>query len=126
VRPFLHQLLVRFAGVADRDQAAALGGQVLLAEADRLPAPGEGTVYLFQLLDLRVRTVEGRALGRVADVWSTGATPVLVVREDAPARGAPAEKPRERLLPMSPEVLVGVDLEEGTIEVRLLPGLDEL
>ncbi len=123
VRPFLHQLLVRFAGVTDRDQAVALQGQVLLVEPDRLPAPEDGTVYLFQLIGLRVLTVEGRLLGRVRDVWSTGAAPVLVVHEEAAAAGG---KPRERLVPMSPDMLVGVDLEDGVIEVRLLPGMEDL
>jgi 16S rRNA processing protein RimM len=122
VRPFLHQLLVRFEGVFDRDQASTLGGQVLFVEADRLPRPEEGTVYLFQLVGLRVVTGLGEALGRVVDVWSTGAAPVLVVHEAA----EPGVKPRERLLPMSPDVLIGVDLEDGTIEVRLMPGMEDL
>jgi len=45
-----------------------------------------------------------------------------VVRERAPE----GERGRERLLPMSPDVLVGVDLEAGLIELRLLPGMEEL
>jgi 16S rRNA processing protein RimM len=121
-RPFMHSLLVRFEGVADKDRADLLRGRVLEADPARLPKPEEGTVYLFQLLGLAVRTVEGRALGEVQDVWSTGATPVLVVRERAPD----GERGRERLLPMSPDVLVGVDLDEKTIEIRLLPGMEEL
>jgi 16S rRNA processing protein RimM len=121
-RPFMHSLLVRFAGVSDKDAADLLRGRVLEADPSRLPRPAEGTVYLFQLLGLAVRTVEGRALGAVEDVWSTGATPVLVVREPA----AEGERGRERLLPMSPDVLVGVDLDEQTIEIRLLPGMEDL
>jgi len=128
-RPFVAHLLVRFDGVTDKDGADALRGRVREADAALLTKPAEGEIYLFQLIGLRVQTVEGRALGEIKDVWSTGAAPVLVVRD--PAAGAapgaePAAKPRERLIPMSPDVLVGVDLEAGTVEVRLLPGMEDL
>lgn len=121
-RPFMHSLLVRFEGVADKDRADLLRGRVLEADPALLPRPEDGSVYLFQLLGLVVRTVEGRELGEVHDVWSTGATPVLVVRE----RAGEAGTGRERLLPMSPDVLVGVDTEGGEITVRMLPGMEEL
>ena len=115
---------MRFKGVTDKDRADLLRGKVLEADPACLPRPEEGTVYLFQLLGLTVRTVEGTALGEVHDVWSTGAAPVLVIREPAP--GEPGGRGRERLIPMSPDVVVGVDLEERTIEVRLLPGMEDL
>jgi 16S rRNA processing protein RimM len=85
-------------------------------DPSQLPPAGEGEVYLFQLEGLEVKTDLGASLGRVKDVMTTGAAPILVVHDGA----------RERLLPMSPDVLVGVDLEDKTIVVRMLPGLDEL
>jgi len=117
-RPFMQSVLVRFEGVRDVDEARLLHGQVLEVDPARLPVAEEGTVYLFQLIGLAVATVEGTALGRIADVFQTGATPILVVRDD--------EAKRERMLPMSPDVLVRVDTAAGTVTVRLLPGMEEL
>jgi len=117
-RPFMQSVLVRFEGVRDVDEARLLHGQVLEVDPARLPVAEEGTVYLFQLIGLAVATVEGTALGRIADVFQTGATPILVVRDD--------DAKRERMLPMSPDVLVRVDTAAGTVTVRLLPGMEEL
>ena len=114
-RPFMQSLLVRFAGVEDVDQARLLHGQVLEVDPARLPPAEDGTVYLFQLVGLAVVTEEGESLGRVADVFQTGATPILVVRGT-----------RERMIPMSPDMLVKVDTGGGQVTVRLLPGMDEV
>ena len=119
-RPFVQSLLVRFQGVDDVDQARLLHGQVLEVDPARLPPTGDGTVYLFQLVGLHVVTEDGESLGAVADVFQTGATPILVVR------GPGAPKPRERMIPMSPDMLVKVDTVGGTVTVRLLPGMDEV
>lgn len=120
VRPFLHNLLVIFEEVKGRDEALALHGQVLEIEPGRLPANPEGEIYLFQLVGLDVRTEAGDSLGRVVDVLVTGATPVLMVHEERPGGR------RERLLPMSPNVLLRVDTAAGLAVVRLLPGMEDL
>jgi 16S rRNA processing protein RimM len=119
VRPFLHHWLVTFEGVDDREDALVLHGAVLEVAASQIPPAGEGEVYLFQLEGLAVRTDDGRALGRVTNVMSTGAAPILVVRGEE-------EGARERLVPMSPDALVSVDVPGGEIVVRLLPGLEDL
>jgi 16S rRNA processing protein RimM len=123
VRPFLHSLLVRFAGVSDRDAAVELAGLVLEIDPARLPRPEPGQVYVFELLGLVVATDTGEELGRVHDVMQTGAAPILVVHGDPPTEGG---KPRERLLPMSPDALVAVDVPAGRITLRMLPGMAEL
>jgi len=122
-RPFLHNLLVCFQDVEDRDAAAELAGLALEADPDRLPRLEPGQVYIFELIGLAVATVDGESLGRVHDVMRTGATPILVVREELPPDSG---KPRERLIPMSPDALVEVDVEAGRIVVRLLPGMADL
>jgi 16S rRNA processing protein RimM len=121
-RPFMQSLLVTFEGVADVDAARALHGQVLEIDPARLPDAGDGTVYLFQLMGQPVRTEAGEPLGRVIDVFQTGATPILVIRGEAD----PGAKARERMLPMSPDVLVKVDTAGEGITVRLLPGMEDL
>lgn len=123
VKAFQHHLLVRFADFARREDAEEIHGAVLEIDPAQLPPNEDGTVWLFQLVGLRARDEAGRPLGTVREVMQTGATPILVV--DAP----PAEaggKPRERLFPMSEEILVRVDTQGGTVTVRVLPGMDEL
>jgi 16S rRNA processing protein RimM len=115
-RPFMQSLLVQFEGVDDVDAARLLHGQVLEIDPARLPPAGHGTVYLFQLLGLTVATEAGEPLGTVKDVFQTGATPILVVKEGG----------RERMLPMSPDVLKQVDTAAGRITVHLLPGMEDL
>ena len=122
-RPFMQSLLVMFEGVLDVDAARLLHGQVLEVDPAQLPDAGDGTVYLFQLMGLPVRTEAGEPLGRVTDVFQTGATPILVVKASAGEAGG---KGRERLLPMSPDVLVKVDTAGDGITVRLLPGMEDL
>jgi 16S rRNA processing protein RimM len=121
-RPFMQSMLVEFEGVDDVDAARLLHGQVLEVDPGRLPPAGDGTVYLFQLLGLLVVTEQGEALGAVSDVLQTGATPILVVRGE-PGKGG---KARERMIPMSPDVLLEVDRGAGQITVRLLPGMEDL
>ena len=114
-RPAHARVLVRFAEAGDRDQASALARGKLLAERERLPDPGPGVVYTFQLLGLEVVTEDGRRLGVLEDIVATGAHPVYVVRGD-----------RELLVPATPEVVRGVDLETRTITVALPAGLEEI
>jgi 16S rRNA processing protein RimM len=115
------RMLVRFGGVHDRDRAAELTLGRLLVERDRLPDPGPGAAYNFQLVGLEVVTEEGRALGTVTDVWTTPAHPVLVVH----APGAdPKGSEGEILVPAIEPFVRGVDLEARRVTVRLLRGME--
>jgi len=114
-RPAHDRVLVRFAGYADRDRARELAAGELLAERERLPDPGPGLAYTFQLIGLEVRTVAGRRLGTLEEVISTGANPVYVVRGE-----------REWLVPAAPGVVQQVDLAARTLTVELPAGLEDL
>ena len=114
-RPAHDRILVRFAGYDDRDRAQSLGAGELLAEAARLPDPGPGVAYTFQLIGLEVRTTAGQTLGTLEDVISTGANPVYVVRGE-----------REWLVPASPGVVKQVDMEARTLVVELPAGLEDV
>jgi 16S rRNA processing protein RimM len=114
-RPMNRLMLVKFRGYEDRDHAAGLGLGELFADAARLPDPGPGVSYTFQLIGLKVVAEDGRELGVLEDVLSTGAHPVYIVQGE-----------RELLVPATPEVVQRVDLEAGTIVVRLPAGLEDL
>jgi len=113
-RPAHSRMLVTFAGVETREDAAALTNGELMADSARLPDAGPGMAYHFQLVGLEVREEDGRVLGKLEDIIPTGAHGVYVVRGE-----------RELLIPATPEVLRRVDLEGGTITVKLPAGLEE-
>ncbi|HEY2955806.1 MAG TPA: ribosome maturation factor RimM [Candidatus Eisenbacteria bacterium] len=114
-RPAHERVLVHFAGYDDRDRARELTTGELLAERERLPDPGPGLAYTFQLIGLEVRTAAGRKLGTLEEVISTGANPIYVVRGE-----------REWLVPAAPGVVQQVDLAAGTLTVELPAGLEDL
>ena len=113
-RPGATHLILRFEGIGDRDAAAALTGGNLMAERERLPDPGPGVAYTFQLVGATIVTEEGRVLGVLEDIISTGAHPIYVVRGE-----------RELLIPATAEVLKSVDLAAGRITVALPAGLED-
>jgi 16S rRNA processing protein RimM len=115
VRPAHDRMLVRFAGYDDRDRARTLAPGELLVEPARLPDPGPGVAYTFQLIGLEVVTAGGRRLGTLEDVISTGANPIYVVRGE-----------RELLVPAAPGVVQHVDMAARTITVELPAGLEDL
>lgn len=101
------RVLVRFAGVDDRDAAARLTGFELSVPRAALAPPPPGSWYWHDLIGLAVVTVDGTPLGRVDHLIETGVNDVLVVRGE-----------RERLIPFAqPQIVKKVDLEAGRIEV---------
>ncbi len=79
VREHAGRLLVRLAGVADRNGADALRGTLFLVDTAELPPiddPDE--FYDHQLEGLRVRTVAGADVGVVAEVLHTAGGGVAV------------------------------------------------
>jgi 16S rRNA processing protein RimM len=81
VRPHKGRLLIRFAGVADRDEAEALRGAVLEVSREDVPAPPENTWYYFQLVGCRCHDAREGDLGEVVDVREDGGGVLLDVRE---------------------------------------------
>ena len=101
-------VIVRFAGIEDRDQAAGLVGLDIAVSREALPELEAGSYYWTDLEGLEVRHQSGKVLGTVDHLIETGANDVLVVRSGD----------RETLVPFVIErVVKAVDLEAGVIEV---------
>jgi 16S rRNA processing protein RimM len=102
-----NSLLVKLAGIADRNAALECIGSLIAIPRAALPAAEPGEYYWADLIGLRVRTREGTELGRVAALLETGAHDVLVVRDGS-----------QTLIPFVPGVYVlAVDLAGGAITV---------
>lgn len=110
------RMLVRFVGCSSREGATELTNGELWGEASRLPDPGPGVVYTFQLVGLRVVDQNGRELGVLRDVMTSTAQPLYLVDFEG----------RERLYPGIKPFVKHVDLAGGIITMDLPPGFEEL
>jgi 16S rRNA processing protein RimM len=118
VREHGARLLVRLAGVADRDDAEVLRGSVFVIDSADLPPITEpDTYYDHQLEGLWVRTAAGEELGSVAEVLHTAAGELLAVRR---ACGD------ELLVPFVAAIVTSVSLATQTIEINPPEGLLDL
>ena len=112
------RLLVRLTGVADRNAADALRGNLFLVDSEELPPiddPDE--FYDHQLEGLRVVTTDGRLIGNVNEVLHTGAGELLSVTSETGA---------EVLVPFVSAIVTEVSLANQTIEIDPPEGLLEL
>ena len=115
------RLLVRLAGVTDRDAADALRGALFVVDSEDLPPIDEpDTYYDHQLEGLRVRTTTGEDIGVVAEVLHTAAGELLAVH-----RGD-GEQAREVLVPFVNAIVTSVSLDDGLVEIDPPEGLLEL
>jgi 16S rRNA processing protein RimM len=113
------RLLVRLAGVDDRDGADALRGRLFVVDSDDLPPIDEpDTYYDHQLEGLRVRTTAGQDVGVIAEVLHTAAGELLAVNRDGDAG--------QVLVPFVSAIVTSVSLEDGTAEIDPPEGLLDL
>ncbi len=91
-----------------------IGAEVLVRRED-FPEVSEGEYYCLDIIGMRVITEEGRLLGEVQEVISTGSNDVYVTRKDG----------REYLIPAIDEVVLKVDLNKKEITVHPKEGLLE-
>jgi 16S rRNA processing protein RimM len=73
------EAVVRFDGVADRNQAEALKGRQLFVPREALPAPEEGEFYHADLIGLAVEDSSNTVLGRVRALHNFGAGDVMEI-----------------------------------------------
>ena len=92
------------------------GGYARQSASVQVPVLPEGEYYHHQLLGLVVIDDQARQLGQIAEIVTTPANDVYVVRRPAGP---------DLLLPAIPPVVLRVDLEKGEMHVHLLPGLLE-
>jgi len=107
------KVVVAFEGITTRDEAETLNNLELDVPAAALPELGPGRYYHHQILGLRAITTEGREIGAVTDILSTGANDVYVVTDGK----------REYLIPAIADAIAGIDLAQGLLTVIPILGL---
>jgi 16S rRNA processing protein RimM len=109
-------LIVRVAGIGDRDQAAALAGTRLYIDRARLPAPEPDEFYYADLIGLAAETPDGAPLGAIRAVEDFGAGTLLeLVLGDGRAVMVPFTRAIVPELDLARRRAV-VALPEGTLE----------
>ncbi|WUH96902.1 ribosome maturation factor RimM [Spirillospora sp. NBC_00431] len=107
------RLLVRFAGIGDRDAAEGLRGTWLVVDPGKIPPSADpDDFHDRELIGLAVVTAEGADVGRVADVLHHGQD-ILVV--DGPGG--------ETLVPFVTALVPEVDVPGGRLVIDPPPGL---
>ena len=101
-------------GVGDRSSAEALRGLLVLGDKRNLPELGDDEFYWHEVVGCDVVSDDGTEIGRVREIWETGAHDVLVVE------GATGQ---QILLPTAREIMTHVDLDARRVVIHVLPGL---
>ena len=107
-------VLIKFKEINTVEQAETLRNSYL--EVDRAQAIplNEGEYFIADLIGLEVYSDEGKLIGKVDDIYNTGANDIYVVKDDLG---------KQTLLPGIKDVIKNVDLEKGQIIVHLIPGI---
>ena len=108
-----HNALLWLDGIRTRFQATPFTGEYLGASPDCDTVLQEGEYYHYQLIGMRVRTVEGEELGEIQEILETGSNDVYIIRDAS----------RELLIPATAQVVLEVDVAGKAMTVRLPDGL---
>jgi 16S rRNA processing protein RimM len=108
------ELLVRFAGIDDRDAAAELRGTWLLVDSATIAPPDDPDEFMdTDLIGLSVRTVDGTVVGTVGDVLHPAQDVLVVKTPDA----------REIMIPFVKAIVPEVDIKSGVLVIDPPEGL---
>jgi 16S rRNA processing protein RimM len=104
-------VVVKLAGVEDRNQAIELVGSKIFILPEQLPELDEGDYYWSDLIGLEVESLQAEPLGTIAMMMETGANDVMVLKGD-----------RERLIPfVMDDIVRQVDLTNKRVVVDWKP-----
>lgn len=107
-------VLLKLKGIDDMNQAEALKGLYLKIDRKNAKKLPKDTYFIADLIGLDVYSDENELLGKLEDIYNTGANDIYVVKN---------ELGKQLLLPSIPEVIKEIDLEKEKIIVHLLKGL---
>jgi 16S rRNA processing protein RimM len=106
--------IIGMEGFTHIDQVDKIKGETLYVERDQLEELGEDEHYWRDLIGLKVLEENGRELGEVVEIFSTGSNDIYVV-----------DRVKQYLIPATEDVIKEISLEKGCIiiDASLLEGL---
>lgn len=114
VKFFKNQVILKFKGIDNINDIEKYKGKDLLVHREDAVKLEENENYVADLIDLKVVTDDGKALGILTEVMETGANDVYVIE---------TEDGKELLIPAIRECILDVNLDEEVMTVHILPGL---
>ena len=109
-----NMVLLKLEGINNPEDAEMLKNAFLEVDREDAVPLEEGQYFIVDLIGLDVYTDEGKLLGKVDDIYNTGANDIYVVKD---------ELGKQILLPGIKDVIKEVDLDNEKIIVHLIPGL---
>ena len=106
--------IVAVEGIDNINDAELLRNKVVTVEREMLGELPDGTYYIADIIGLEVRLSDGRVLGEIEDVISTGSNDVYQVKRDG-------KKPA--LIPVIDDVVDEVNIDEGYVLITPMKGL---
>lgn len=114
VTPQKKGILLSLDGVDSRTLAENLVGWEILIDREQLPEPDDDSWYWQDLIGLKVIDELKGEIGKITDIFPTGANDVLVVTSDSSTGES-----KETLVPMHKNFVASVDLEKQTMTTTL-------
>ena len=109
-----NQVLLKLKGIDTVEEAEKYRGcylKIARSNSKKLP---KDTYFIADLLGLTVYTDENILLGKVEDIYNSGANDIYVIK---------SEDGKQLLLPGTKEVIKQIDLEQERITVHIIKGL---
>jgi len=106
-------LFLELVGVNSVEAASDLVGSRLLLPRDCLQELQKDEYYWHDIIGLDVYSDDGRQLGKVESIFPTGSNDVYVCRNGD----------KEILIPAIADIIVGINLEEHKMIIKLVEGL---
>lgn len=102
-------VIIKIKGIDDINLVEGLKNKEIEIDRADLPKLKEGEYYIEDLIGLDVYTDEGKLLGKLDDIFNTGANDIYQVNNI--------------LLPAIPDVIKKIDIENQKIIVHIIKGL---
>ncbi len=109
-----NQVLLKLKGIETVNDAEKYRNCYLKLPREKARKLPKNTYFIADLIGLEVYTEEGKLLGKVDDIYNTGASDIYVIKDTLG---------KQILLPAIKDVIKQIDLEQEKIVVHLLDGL---
>ena len=109
-----NQVLLKLKGIDTVEEAEKYRNCYIKLPREKARKLPKNTYFIADLIGLEVYTEEGNLLGKVDDIYNTGASDIYVIKD---------ELGKQILLPAIKDVIKQIDLEQEKIVVHLLEGL---
>lgn len=106
-------IILSLANITSREAADGLRGKYLHIPADQALDLPDGSVYIYDLIGLKVYTNKNEFVGTVKDFQEYPASDMFVIENNE----------REYLIPDVPDIVEEVNLEDGIIIINPIDGL---